>query len=244
MFEFKHGGDFLKKYLSVFRKCVLFRGLSDDEILSSLHCLEAETEKKERQEYILRAGDKTNAIGLLASGEALIIQEDLWGNRNVITRLVPGDFFAESFAVIPDAILSVSVVATEPCEIVKLEITRLLTMCSSACGCHSRMIRNLVTALAKKTLVFNDKITHMSKRRTREKLLSYLSAESFRQNSLSFDIPFDRQQLADFLCVERAAMSAELSKLQKEGMLKTDHSHFELNAESVNVNSGQKPEKD
>ena len=218
----------MKKYLPVLRACALFHGLSDSEILSSLNCIGAEMEKREKNEYILRAGDKTDAVGLLLSGNALIIQEDLWGNRNVITRLRPGDFFAESFAVIPNTILSVSVAATEPCENMKMNINRMLTVCSSACSYHNQLIHNLVTALAGKLLVFNDKITHMSKRKTRDKLLSYLSAESFRQNSLSFDIPFDRQQLADFLCVERAAMSVELSKLQKEGLLTTDHSHFEL----------------
>lgn len=225
----------MKKYLSVLRTCTLFQGLSDNEILSSLNCIGAEIEDREKNEYILRAGGKTDSVGLLLSGAALIIQEDLWGNRNVITRLGPGDFFAESFAVTPDTLLSVSVVATEPCKTLKMNVTRMLTVCSSACSCHNRMIHNLVTALARKLLVFNDKITHMSKRKTRDKLLSYLSTESFRHNSLSFDIPFDRQQLADFLCVERAAMSVELSKLQKEGLLKTDHSHFELNIEAVNL---------
>ena len=89
-------------------------------------------------------------------------------------------------------------------------------------------IRNLILILSEKLLLFNDKITHMSKRKTRDKLLSYLSAESVRQGKLSFDIPFDRQQLADFLCVERSAMSLEISKLQKEGILKTNKKHFEL----------------
>lgn len=224
----------MKKYLSVLRQCTLFHGLSDDEILSSLHCIGIEEEAKEKNEYILRAGDKTDTISLLASGKALVIQEDLWGNRNVIAKLEPGDFFAEPFAVIPDAVISVSVIATESCRIIKIDISRLLTVCPSACSHHNRLIRNLVTAFARKLLVFNDKITHMSKRKTRDKLLSYLSAESFRQNTLSFDIPFNRQELADFLCVERAAMSVELSKLQKEGLLKTDHSHFELNAKAVN----------
>lgn len=111
----------MKKYLPALRKCTLFHGLSDEEILSSLHCIEAETETREKNEYILRAGDKTDVIGFLASGDALVIQEDLWGNRNVITRLVPGDFFAESFAVIPDSVLSVSVVATESCRIIKMD---------------------------------------------------------------------------------------------------------------------------
>lgn len=224
----------MKKYLSVLRTCALFYGLSDEEILSSLHCIGAEVETTKKNAYILRMGDKTDRIGLIVSGSALIIQEDLWGNRNVITRLVPGDFFAESFAVIPGAVLSVSVIATESCKIIKMDINCLLTVCSSACDSHNHLIHNLVTALARKLLIFNDKITHMSKRKTRDKLLSYLSAESFRQNSLSFDIPYDRQQLADFLCVDRAAMSVELSKLQKEGLLKTNHSHFELKIETVN----------
>lgn len=109
-----------------------------------------------------------------------------------------------------------------------LNIKRLLIACPTACDHHQKLIRNLVSVLANKILLFNDKVTHISKRTTREKLLSYLSAESLRQGSLSFDIPFDRQQLADFLCVERAAMSVELSKLQKEGLLITKRNHFEL----------------
>ena len=109
-----------------------------------------------------------------------------------------------------------------------LNVKRLLTSCPTACDHHQKLIRNLVSVLANKILLFNEKITHISKRTTREKLLSYLSAESIRQSSLSFDIPFDRQQLADFLCVERAAMSVELSKLQKEGLLVTKRNHFEL----------------
>mgnify|MGYP002602466311 CR=1 FL=1 len=139
-----------------------------------------------------------------------------------------GDFFGEPYAATPGAILNISVVAEEDCEILLLNIKRLLTACPTACDHHQKLIRNLVSVLANKILLFNDKVTHISKRTTREKLLSYLSAESLRQGSLSFDIPFDRQQLADFLCVERAAMSVELSKLQKEGLLITKRNHFEL----------------
>lgn len=224
----------MKKYVSVLKKCILFNGLSDDEILASLHCAKARIEETVKEQYILQAGDTTDCIGILLSGAALVIQEDLWGNRNIMDKLELGDFFAEPFAAVPDAVLSVSVVATEQCRIMKIDMNRLLTMCSCACDHHNRLIKNVVTSFAKKTLLFNDKITHMSKRKTRDKLLSYLSAESIRQGSLSFDIPYDRQQLADFLCVERAAMSVELSKLQREGFLKTNHSHFELNADILN----------
>ena len=164
----------------------------------------------------------------MLSGSTLVIQEDPWGHRNILSKCNTGDFFGEPYAATPGAILNISVVAEEDCEILLLNVKRLLTSCPTACDHHQKLIRNLVSVLANKILLFNDKITHVSKRTTREKLLSYLSAESIRQSSLSFDIPFDRQQLADFLCVERAAMSAELSKLQKEGLLVTKRNHFQL----------------
>lgn len=113
-------------------------------------------------------------------------------------------------------------------EILLLHVQKLLSVCSSACSHHTRLIQNLVTILAGKILVFNNKLTHLSKRSTKEKLLSYLSEESIRQGSLSFSIPFDRQQLADYLCVERAALSVVISKLQKEGVLSAEKNHFTL----------------
>ena len=167
-------------------------------------------------------------MGLVLSGSILIIQEDLWGHRNIMTKVETGDSFAEPFAAIQDAILNISVVAEGDCELLMLNTNRLLTACPSACEHHNKLIRNLVSVFAGKVLLFNEKITHMSKRTTREKLLSYLSSESLEQGSLSFDIPFNRQQLADYLCVERATMSVELSKLKKEGILDTKKNHFIL----------------
>lgn len=218
----------MQKYLPVLRSCPFFTGLTDDEILSILHCVSAAKITRPRGSYIFRAGDSTEVMGLVLSGSTLVIQEDLWGHRNILSKCSTGDFFGEPYAATPGAILNISVVAEEDCDILLLNVKRLLTSCPTACDHHQKLIRNLVSVLANKILLFNDKITHVSKRTTREKLLSYLSAESIRQSSLSFDIPFDRQQLADFLCVERAAMSVELSKLQKEGLLVTKRNHFEL----------------
>jgi len=225
----------LKKYLSTFRNSSFFNGLTDEEILSALHCIDAKALRKRSGEYILRAGDSTDFMGLVLSGTVMIIQEDLWGHRNIIAKVGVGELFAELFAATPNTILNVSVVANENCEILFLNTKHLLTVCPSACRCHNKIIHNLVATLAKKMLLLNDKMTHMSKRTTREKLLSYLSSESIRQGKLSFDIPFDRQQLADFLCVERAAMSVELSKLQKEGILETNKKHFKLYANESNM---------
>jgi len=184
----------MQKYLPVLRNCPFFTGLTDDEILSILHCVSAAKITHPRGSYIFRAGDSTEVMGLVLSGSTLVIQEDLWGHRNILSKCNTGDFFGEPYAATPGAILNISVVAEEDCEILLLNVKRLLTSCPTACDHHQ----------------------------------SYLSAESIRQSSLSFDIPFDRQQLADFLCVERAAMSVELSKLQREGLLVTKRNHFEL----------------
>lgn len=218
----------MKKYVSVLKKCPFFIGLDEEEILSILNCLNASVISKKKSSYIFHAGSTTEVMGLIVSGSALIIQEDLWGNRNILSKCNKGDFFGEPYAATPNSVLNISVVAEEDCEVLMLNVRRLLVTCPTACEHHQKLINNLVGVLANKILIFNDKITHVSKRTTREKLLSYLSSESIRHSSRTFDIPFDRQQLADFLCVERAAMSVEISKLQKEGLLKTNRNHFEL----------------
>ena len=222
----------MKKYLPVLRGCPFFKGLDDDEILSILHCVNASAIFAKQGSYIFRAGDSTEVMGLVVSGCVLIIQEDLWGHRNILAKCQTGDFFGEPYAASSGAVLNISVAADEDCEILLLNVKRLLSTCPTACGHHQKLIRNLVSVLANKILILNDKITHVGKRSTRDKILSYLSTESIRQASLSFDIPFDRQQLADYLCIDRAAMSTEISKLQKEGYLKTNKNHFEL---SVNI---------
>ncbi len=222
---------FLKKYLPVLKHCPFFAGMDEGEILSILNCVDAKIRTFDHDEYIFRAGDSTASMGLILSGSVLVIQEDLWGApeyhvQNRSRRLLCGTLRRNARFRFEHQRGN-----RRPSETLMLNINRLLTVCPTACTHHNRLIRNLVSVLAEKVLQFNEKITHMSKRTTREKLLSYLSSESIRQGSLSFDIPYDRQQLADYLCVERAAMSAELSKLQKEGLLTTRKNHFELAVE-------------
>ena len=179
----------MKKFLPILRNSPFFKGLTDDEILSILHCVEATTVSKERDSYIFRAADSTEVMGLVVSGCVLVIQEDLWGHRNILSKCHAGDFFGEPYAASPGAVLNISVVADEDCEIIFLNVQKLLVTCPTACGHHQKLIRNLVSVLANKILILNDKITHVGKRTTRDKLLSYLSAESIRHSSLSFDIP-------------------------------------------------------
>ena len=218
----------MENYLPLLQKSPLFASMEPQQITSVLHCVGAVVREAGAGEYILRAGDRTQAMGLLLSGSAFAVQDDLWGQRNIMGKILPPGTFAEPFAATPGAVLNVSVVASVPSKVMFLNNQRITTVCSETCPQHALLIRNLVSVLARKNLQLNDKITHMSKRRTREKLLSYLSSESLRQGSLEFDIPFDRQQLADYLCIERSAMSAELSRLQKDGLLATERSHFRL----------------
>jgi CRP-like cAMP-binding protein len=218
----------MEQYLFILRNSPFFQGMTEEEILSVLHCVSASVLHKKKDEYILRVGDSTESMGLVLRGSVLVLQEDLWGHRNIIHRIGPGEYFAEPFAATAGSVLNVSVVADEDTEFMLLNMERFLKTCPHACAHHSRMVRNLVSVMARRVLDLNEKLTHMAKRSTREKLLSYLSAESMRQGKLAFTIPYDRQQLADYLSVERAAMSVELGKLQKEGLLKTNRNYFEL----------------
>lgn len=218
----------MKKFLPVLLESELFSGMESDNISSFLECMGAIIRKYSKDEMIFHMGDYTKQIAIILTGSVLTVKEDIWGRRHILAMIKSGETLAESFAAAKESILTVNAIANSDCELLFLNIDKMLSVCSLACDAHNRVIRNLISVLAEKNLMFNEKITHMSRRTTREKLLSYLSSEARIQKSLSFDIPFDRQQLADYLSVERAAMSVELSKLQRDGLLKTKNKHFEL----------------
>jgi CRP-like cAMP-binding protein len=209
----------------------LFRGIKWDEMEQMLPCLSAEVREFDKDEFILLMGDETREIGLVLSGAVEVIKEDYWGNRNIMGRMVPGDTFAESYACVPGARLNVSVEASEKAQVLFMDVQKIMRTCESSCAFHGRLTQNLMMLLAAKNLYLNAKVNHMMQRTTREKLLSYLSSESVRQGSPAFDIPFNRQQLADYLSVDRSAMSNELGKMRDEGLLEFDKNHFVLEVE-------------
>ncbi|MEA4934973.1 MAG: Crp/Fnr family transcriptional regulator [Lawsonibacter sp.] len=218
----------MRKQFELIRTSPMFAGIAEEEAEAMLGCLGARTASAQKETYLLRRGERTEAIGLVLLGSVLIVQEDVWGRRNLLARIMPGQIFAESFACKSGAVLNVSAVAAEPCKLMWLDVQRVLTTCSNGCAYHDRLIRNLISEIAGKNLRFSEKLTHMGKRTTREKLLSYLSAEAQRCGSSELAIPFTRQQLADYLSVERSAMSAELSKLRDDGYLTFEKNHFVL----------------
>lgn len=193
-----------------------------------LSCLETREERFPKDTFLLRAGDTAESIGLVLSGSVLVVQEDIWGNRNILSKAGPGQTFAAAYACAPGSVLNVSVLAETPVTAMFLNVKRVLNVCPSACEHHSRIIRNLLGELAEKNLRFGEKLTHMGQRTTRAKLMSYFSAEAQRLGTYEFDIPFSRQQLADYLAVERSGLSLELGKMRSEGLLDFHKSHFIL----------------
>lgn len=218
----------MQEFLSIIRSSKLFAGISENELTAVFSCLDTRTENFPKDTFLLRAGDTVESIGFVLSGSALVIQEDVWGNRNIISEIGPGQTFATSYACARGSTLNVSVVAKTPVTAMFLNLLRVLTVCSSACAHHNHIIRNLLGELAEKNLRLSEKLTHMGGRTTRAKLMSYFSAVSQRLGKYEFDIPFSRQQLADYLAVERSGLSLELGKMKRDGLLDFHKNHFVL----------------
>ena len=218
----------MEDFLPVIRSAQLFFGISEEELTAMLSCLRAEKKDFPKEAFVLRAGDKADSIGLVLAGTVLIMQEDIWGNRNILSKAGPGQTFAAAYACALSSRLNVGVIAETPVTALFLNVKRILNVCPSACSHHSRVIRNILSELAEKNLRFNEKFMHMGQRTTRSKIMSYLSAEAQRLGACEFDISFSRQQLADYLGVERSGLSLELGKMKKDGVLDYHKSHFVL----------------
>ncbi len=206
----------------------LFRGLQEEEIKTLLECLHAFKRNYKKGETILSDGSVTENIGIVLSGMALISCNDIWGNTSVLGNAAPGSVFAEVYACIPGQPLLVTVSAAEETCILFINARRILTTCTNACPVHARLARNLLTVCAYKSLQLSQRILHTSAKSIRGRLMSYFSECAKRSGSNSFLLPYNRQQLADYLNVDRSTMSNELSKMQKEGLLTYKKNHILL----------------
>lgn len=218
----------MEKYFDIIRSCPLFEGIEDSELLGLLSCLGAKIMSFEKKYTIFTEGSQAKYLGIILSGSAQIVQMDYYGNRSIIHEITTSELFGEAFACAEMKAIPVSVIANEACEVLLIDCTRILHTCEKACGFHQKLIFNLMKDIATKAIMFQQKIEIVSKRSTREKLLAYLNIQARKNGSRSFDIPFDRQELADYLEVERSGLSAEISKLRKEGILKSNKNSFEL----------------
>lgn len=206
----------------------LFKGLHLDELSGILGCLQAEEKKYKKGDYIYRVGDQVHKIGLLLSGQISIENDDLWGNKTILNMITQGNVFLENYACIPNEPLMVSVVAVSNATVLYLDMSHLLQPCSNSCSFHNKLIQNLLSISARKNLNLSLRSFHTAAKTIRTRLLSYLSYEVAKQGGYEFDIPFNRQQLADYLNVDRSALSNELSKMTKEGLLVVNRNHFQI----------------
>lgn len=218
----------MTEHIHVLKKCPLFRDIDKNDLEPLLKCLSAVLKSFDKNQFIFMVGEPASSVGIVLSGSVTVLHEDFWGNRSILTRLGPGELFAEAFSCSDNDTLPVSVIASEKTQLLMVDCKKIITTCSSACVFHTSLIKNLLKILSKKNVQLTRKIEHLSRATTRDKLLSYLSSQAQHLGKSSFEIPFNRQELADYLSVDRSAMSTELGKMRNEGLLDFKRNHFEL----------------
>lgn len=216
----------MEEYIDVIKESIIFKGLKEEEIKGMFGCLSAYKKAYKAGEYVFRNGERINGAGIILSGEALIIKEDYWGNQTILQKLMPGDLFGEVFAILGTNTSQMSVIVQKDSAIMFIDMNKLINVCTSACEFHNRVVHNMVFALALKNNGLNQKINHLTQKKTRDKLMSFLSEQATINGSNKFKIPYNRQQLADYLSVDRSAMSSELSKMKNERIIDFDKNTF------------------
>lgn len=218
----------MKNYHPILAQCPLFDGIEMEDLSAMLGCIGGRTVTVAKGGSVYREGDPATHVGMVLSGAVQLVREDFYGNRSIVAHIGPAELFGETYACAGVEALPVSVIADQDSTVLLMDCRRITTTCSSACAFHSRIIHNLLRLVAIKNLVFDQKIQVTSKRSTREKLMTYLLNQAKLRGSNSFLIPYDRQELADYLEVDRSGLSAEISKLRKEGILESEKNRFTL----------------
>lgn len=220
----------MKKYLSVLQKSPLFAEIGETELLSLLDCLGGSVRDYPKGTSIFREGDRPTHLGVVLSGEILITRTDYYGNRSIVATVMASQVFGETFACAEVEALPVDVTAATDCTVLLIGVDRVLNPCCNGCRFHNRIIYNLMKQTASKNLLFHRKLEITSKRTTGDKLMTYLHMTAKEQGSNTFTIPYNRQELADYLEVDRSGLSMEISKLRREGVLTAEKNRFSLKA--------------
>ncbi len=207
---------------------IIFNGMTPDEINQALSELCAIEKAYEKNSFILRAGDITDSLGLVLSGSVTIESNDMWGNRTILSNVEESGFFAETYALLENEPLLVDVRANENCRILFFKVGSLKKLKSNMNLWCFKLISNLLMISANKNLHLSGRSFHTSPKTIRGRVMVYLSSVSLKKGSKEFDIPFDRQQLADYLNLERSALSKELGKMKKDGLIEVRKNHFKL----------------
>lgn len=217
-----------QKYLSIILKSPLFRGIAEKEVAPLLAQLQVRLKKYQKGEFLFYAGDPMSYVGLVLDGTVHIIQEDYWGNRNILSPIPAGISFGEAFACQENSRATVAVVAASDAVVMQVYIGRVLHTSQTLSRGQVQFIANILALMSQKNKLLTEKIRYLTQRSTRRKIMTYLSDIARMKESASFTLPFNRQQLADFLSVDRSALSAELSKMKKDGLIDYKKDQFTL----------------
>lgn len=218
----------MKNYYNQIKNSPIFFGMNEDELKGLLECFNARIRNYDDGEMIIRQGDMINNIYLILEGAVNIEKDSYWGRRIIVSRLGVNNNIALSFVASKNITSGIDAVSIGNSKILILNYEKCTSMCQNACTRHKVLINNLFEILSKENIELLQKIENISQKTIREKLLTYFSNEARKNKSNIFEIPFNRQDLADYLNIDRSAMSFELSKMQKDGLIKFDKNKFML----------------
>lgn len=218
----------MKKYIEILKKCPLFYGIEEENLMSMLGCISASVKKYDKKETIFEEGTPGKYIGIVLEGKVQIERSDIDGNRSIVGIAHKSEMFGETFACASIDALPVNVIAAEKSTVLVADCARIISSCCNVCPFHEKMIYNLLKNVAEKNIRFNKKLEILSCRTTKEKLMAYLKSVAKEKGSRHFDIPFDRQELADYLGVNRSGLSIEISRLKSEGLIECSKNSFTL----------------
>ena len=213
--------------LEFLKKLPIFFNLKDEEIISVLKFFKYYEESFKKNDFIFEIEKKIDKIGIIIFGEINIIKEDFWGNRNILNKFREGEIFGEVFA-LSKASSNIMVEASQDCRILFLDLKNFSIENKKNSEEITKFLSNIFKISLKKNILFTEKREHISKKSIREKIISYLSTEAQKNKTNSFLIKFDRQELADYLFVERSALSRELSSMKKDRLIDYKKNHFTL----------------
>lgn len=218
----------MKEYLELLQRNELFYNFDLNDLKSILKCLSPKVNHYKKKDIILLQGDNVHFVGIVLSGSAQIIKEDIEGYINILDHLGINDIFAEAFAYADIYECPITVQATENCEIMFIDCKRIIKTCNNACIFHLALIENMVSLIAKKNIMLNQKMEILSKRTIREKLLAFFNIQIQMKHSKRFSIHYNREAFANYLCVDRSALSRELCNMRDEGLIKFKKNEFEI----------------
>lgn len=216
----------MKKIFEGIKNNPLFKGISVADFEAMISCVQGKLQVYQKGEIIQLVGNPVEMIGLVVSGGVQVVRDDIEGKQNLMADLREGSLFGEVFACAGILNSPVTVISVEKSEILHINYSKIITICSSACSFHSKLIENMLELIAHKNLLLNQKIEILSKRTIRERLLCYF--DLYHNGARKFTISLSREKLASYICVDRSAMSAELSKMQREGLILYKGNSFEI----------------